>query len=281
MAAAVGVSQDGCAACRERSEPPRPGGHRLGVSEVCRTGDGASDVMVVSGAWSAIARSSGVRRAVWRRPSYGTVYRILRNPMYGGAYAYGKTERTLHDEHGEPRTSSRRTPRDQWLALIPDAHEGYVSWNDFERIQQAVAENQRGWGHTGAVSNGPALLAGLLRCRRCGRKLTSGTLPTPTRWFEPASSQPPESVPLRKSRPNLAVDVVAECADAFRSSYWTLRRLEARRSETAAHVLVASRRDHDRQLSMTRAGPAAPARDTVAWRFTAVLLATNLPIQQR
>ena len=109
---------------------------------------------------------------VWRRPSYGTLYRILRNPMYGGAYAYGKTERTLHYEQGEPRTSSRRKPRDQWLALIPDAHEGYVSWNDFERIQQAMAENQRGWGHTGAASNGPALLAGLLRCRRCGRKLT-------------------------------------------------------------------------------------------------------------
>ena len=43
------------------------------------------------------------------------------------------------------------------------------------------------------------------------------------RCFEPASSQPSESVPLRTSRPNLAVDVVAECADAFRSSYWTIR----------------------------------------------------------
>jgi hypothetical protein len=56
--------------------------------------------------------------------------------------------------------------------LIPHAHEGYVSWDEFERIQQAMTENLRGWGHTGAVSNGPALLAGLLRCRRCGRKLT-------------------------------------------------------------------------------------------------------------
>jgi hypothetical protein len=109
---------------------------------------------------------------VWRRPSYGTVYRILSNPMYGGAYAYGKSERTLHYDHGAPRTSSRRKPREQWLALIPDAHEGYVSWGDFERIQQAMAENQRGWGHTGVVSHGRALLAGLLRCRRCGRKLT-------------------------------------------------------------------------------------------------------------
>jgi DNA invertase Pin-like site-specific DNA recombinase len=117
-----------------------------------------------------------VRRAtgeiVWRRPSYGMVYSMLRNPMYGGAYAYGKTECTLHYEQGEPRTSRRRRPRDRWLALIPHAHEGYVSWDEFERIQQAMAENLRGWGHSGAVSNGPALLAGLLRCRRCGRKLT-------------------------------------------------------------------------------------------------------------
>jgi DNA invertase Pin-like site-specific DNA recombinase len=109
---------------------------------------------------------------VWRRPSYGMVYRMLRNPMYGGAYAYGKTEHTIQYDHGEPRTCRRRRPRDRWLVLIPHAHEGYVSWDEFERIQQAMAENLRGWGHTGAASKGPALLAGLLRCQRCGRKLT-------------------------------------------------------------------------------------------------------------
>ena len=108
---------------------------------------------------------------VWRRPSYGMLYRVLTNPLYGGAYAYGKTEKTLYYEEGEPRASYRRKPRDRWLSLIPNAHEGYVSWEEFERIQQAIAENQRGWGHTGAVTNGPALLPGLLRCRRCGRKL--------------------------------------------------------------------------------------------------------------
>jgi DNA invertase Pin-like site-specific DNA recombinase len=107
----------------------------------------------------------------WKRPSYAMLYRMLSNPMYGGAYAYGKTERTLHYEHGEPRARSRRKPRAQWLALIPNAHEGYVSWDQFERIQHAMTENLRGPGHTGAATNGTALLAGLLRCRRCGRKL--------------------------------------------------------------------------------------------------------------
>jgi len=67
---------------------------------------------------------------------------------------------------------ARGKPREQWLALIPNAHEGYVSWEQFEQIQQGIASNDRGWEHSGAVQNGPALLAGLLRCRRCGRKLT-------------------------------------------------------------------------------------------------------------
>jgi DNA invertase Pin-like site-specific DNA recombinase len=107
----------------------------------------------------------------WRRPSYAMLYRILTNPTYGGAYAYGKTERTFHYEAGEPRARSRRKPRAQWVALIPNVHEGYVSWDEFERIQGAIAENLRGSGHAGAATQGAALLAGLLRCRRCGRKL--------------------------------------------------------------------------------------------------------------
>jgi len=94
----------------------------------------------------------------WKRPSYGTVYRILTGPVYGGAYAYGRTEHTLRYEEREPRKQSRRKPREQWLVLIRNAHEGYVSWERFEQIQQAIASNDRGWEQSGAVQNGPALL---------------------------------------------------------------------------------------------------------------------------
>ncbi len=102
----------------------------------------------------------------WKRPSYGTVHGMLTNPVYGGAYAYGKTEQTLHYENGEPRRGTRRKPREQWVALIPNSHQGYASWEEFERMQQAMAENLRGRGQADAVQRGPALLAGLLRCRR-------------------------------------------------------------------------------------------------------------------
>ena len=107
----------------------------------------------------------------WRRPAYGTVYRILTNPVYGGAYAYGKTESTLRYEGSQPRKGSRRKPRDKWLALIPESHEGYISWEQFEQIQQMISQNLRGGGRSGAVRRGAGLLAGVLRCRQCGRKL--------------------------------------------------------------------------------------------------------------
>ena len=108
----------------------------------------------------------------WKRPSYGTIYHILTNPIYGGAYAYGKTEHTLHYENGTPQRGTRHKPREQWLVLIPNTHEGYVSWEQHLQIQRAIAENVRGGEAPGSVQGGAALLVGLLRCRRCGRKLT-------------------------------------------------------------------------------------------------------------
>jgi hypothetical protein len=107
----------------------------------------------------------------WKRPKYSTVYHMLTNPAYGGAYAYGKTEHIIEYEDGEPRKRCRQKARKQWLVFIPHTHEGYVSWEQFEQVQLAIGNNMRGWQQSGAVQKGPALLGGLLRCRRCGRKL--------------------------------------------------------------------------------------------------------------
>lgn len=107
----------------------------------------------------------------WKRPTYGMVRSMLTNPAYGGAYAYGKTEQLTRYEGGESRQSIRRKPREQWLSFILGAHEGYVSWEEFERVQALIAQNAFGRDHVGAAQRGPALLAGLLHCRRCGHKL--------------------------------------------------------------------------------------------------------------
>jgi DNA invertase Pin-like site-specific DNA recombinase len=108
----------------------------------------------------------------WRRPSYASIHRIIENPVYGGAYAYGKTASAAGYGVDGVSVTIRRKARSQWLALIPNAHEGYVSWERFEAIRTMVSGNVPTGKHHGAPKHGDALLAGLIRCRRCGRKLT-------------------------------------------------------------------------------------------------------------
>lgn len=109
---------------------------------------------------------------IWRRPSYATIHRMIGNPVYGGAYAYGKTRAAPGFGSSSIRSGARHKAREEWLALIPGAHEGYVSWERAEAIRKMVSDNVPTGRHHGAPKHGDALLAGLVRCRRCGRKLT-------------------------------------------------------------------------------------------------------------
>jgi DNA invertase Pin-like site-specific DNA recombinase len=115
-----------------------------------------------------VKQSSG--DIAWRRPNYATIHRIVENPIYGGAYAYGKTASGMG--YGAAGVKIRRKARAEWLALMPNAHEGYVSWEKAEAIRTMVSSNVPTSRHHGAPKHGSALLAGLIRCRRCGRKLT-------------------------------------------------------------------------------------------------------------
>jgi hypothetical protein len=108
----------------------------------------------------------------WRRPNYATIHRMIENPIYGGAYAYGKTAVAAGYDAAGVSVKIRRKPRSDWLALMPNAHEGYVSWEKAETIRKMVSSNIPTSRHHGAPKHGDALLAGLLRCRRCARKLT-------------------------------------------------------------------------------------------------------------
>lgn len=108
----------------------------------------------------------------WKTPRFSSIYYVLDNPAYAGAYAFGKTEHGSRYEQGKVRKVSRRKSRSEWLTLIPDHHEGYISWQQYEQIRQMIDGNFRGSETSGAVRRGPALLSGLFRCGRCGRKLT-------------------------------------------------------------------------------------------------------------
>ena len=114
------------------------------------------------------------RRVVWKLPVYSTIHKLLTNPVYGGAYAFGRTGSRITVENGRKRV--RRgllRDREQWDVLIVDHHEGYVSWAEYERNQRVIADNATRVGAVarGAVRRGDGLLAGLLRCGHCGRRL--------------------------------------------------------------------------------------------------------------
>jgi hypothetical protein len=128
---------------------------------------------------------------IWRRPNYGSIHRIIDNPIYGGAYAYGKTG-VASGHCGSGRVHRRCKQRTEWLALKPGTHEGYVDWERAEAIRRMVSENVPTSRHHGAAKHGDALLAGLIRCRRCGRKLTlryTGKAQHPTVCLPPRMSR--------------------------------------------------------------------------------------------
>ena len=123
-------------------------------------------------------RAAEGRSIVWRLPLYNTVHNILTNPVYAGAYAFGRTMSKVSVEDGRKRVKrGLRRPLAEWDVLLKDQHEGYISWSEFERNQRVIADNATGKGSAavrGAVRRGELLLAGLLRCGHCGRKLYVG-----------------------------------------------------------------------------------------------------------
>jgi DNA invertase Pin-like site-specific DNA recombinase/predicted DNA-binding transcriptional regulator AlpA len=110
----------------------------------------------------------------WVEPSYTAIHHVLTNPVYAGAYAYGRTRQEIVlDAAGRRKKRLRHLPRAEWQVLIPQHHPGFIDWQTYEANQQRLARNTRPGPHKagGAVREGAALLQGLARCGHCGRRL--------------------------------------------------------------------------------------------------------------
>jgi DNA invertase Pin-like site-specific DNA recombinase len=104
----------------------------------------------------------------WIEPGSRAIRNVLTNPVYAGAYVYGRSRREVHrGADGRPRQRNRRLPREEWSVLIPGHHEGFIDWPTWEGNQHMLSSRMR----ARPAENGTALLAGLLRCGRCGRRL--------------------------------------------------------------------------------------------------------------
>jgi DNA invertase Pin-like site-specific DNA recombinase/predicted DNA-binding transcriptional regulator AlpA len=110
----------------------------------------------------------------WVTPTYHALHQILTNPVYAGAYTYGKTrfERYV-DEQGVVRKRARHLPMELWSVLIRDHHPGFIDWATFEANQTRLDSNTKPKPHQagGAVREGSALLQGIVTCGHCGRRL--------------------------------------------------------------------------------------------------------------
>jgi len=110
----------------------------------------------------------------WQLPRYNTIHRLLTNPIYAGAYVFGRTGSQVRVEAGRKLiTRGVRRRREEWEVLIRDHHESYICWDDYEKNKRIINgnANMKGEMVPGSVRNGGGLLVGLLRCGHCSRKL--------------------------------------------------------------------------------------------------------------
>ena len=115
-----------------------------------------------------------VREIVWQPARYHAVLSVLKNPVYAGAYAYGRSKTMVRLEAGQKQVRRQvQRRREDWAVLILDHHEGYIDWDVYQSNQTMIAHNDNARGNAvrGSIKHGEALLAGLLRCGHCGAKL--------------------------------------------------------------------------------------------------------------
>jgi DNA invertase Pin-like site-specific DNA recombinase len=119
--------------------------------------------------------NSGERKMVWKLPGYASLHSMLTNPIYAGAYVYGRRETRTKIVDGRTRKSAgHRKPQSGWKVLIKEHHPSYLSWEEYERNQAMITTNaymMNSGTERKAGRGGRALLSGLLRCQRCGRMM--------------------------------------------------------------------------------------------------------------
>jgi DNA invertase Pin-like site-specific DNA recombinase/uncharacterized protein YndB with AHSA1/START domain len=110
----------------------------------------------------------------WVTPTYTAIHAVLTNPVYAGAYIYGKSHRERYvDDQGKLRKRTRLLPMADWPVLLTEHHSGYIDWGTFQANQASIDSNVHPEPHQagGAVREGAALLQGLATCGKCGRRL--------------------------------------------------------------------------------------------------------------
>ena len=108
---------------------------------------------------------------VWGPLNHNRVRKMLHNPRYAGAFCYGRTHVRYTGDH---KVHIEQVPLAEWLVLIPDAHPGYITWEQYQHHQGVLRTNAQAFdAEDGArpPREGSALLQGLVLCGRCGQRM--------------------------------------------------------------------------------------------------------------
>jgi DNA invertase Pin-like site-specific DNA recombinase len=116
----------------------------------------------------------GVRKGelVWGPLVHSRVLQVLHNPRYAGAFFHGRTRWCRSRNGGK---TCQRLPLEEWYALLPETHAGYITWDQYQRNQQSLRENALARGldrRKSPPGEGPALLQGMVVCGVCGQRMT-------------------------------------------------------------------------------------------------------------
>ena len=110
-------------------------------------------------------------RIIWGELTHSQALHRLHNPRYAGAFAYGRA-RSRRGPDGTVRY--HKQPQEEWTCLIQDAHEGYISWDEYQANQEILTDNAQAYSNDRRPPprEGPALLQGIMLCGRCGKRMT-------------------------------------------------------------------------------------------------------------
>ncbi|MEM5386357.1 recombinase family protein [Paraburkholderia phymatum] len=208
------------------------------------------------------SRTRNEKFVIFQHLTASTALRMLNNPRYAGAYAYGRRQyRRIADGRKVPR----RRNRDDWLACIPDAHPGYITWEQFQQNLKVLETNGRGYevARSSPPREGAALLQGRAICGRCGRHLRLRYATRRGRqeaWYICDRAKGTRGEPACQSIAGAPIDeavgalVVASMTPAAVELAWEIRReVEARHDEAdQLRVRAIERAQFDADLAQRR-----------------------------
>lgn len=112
------------------------------------------------------------RNISWKKPAYESIYFMITNPTYAGVYSYGRRKR--HYNPVNKRTNTQKISQGDLDVFLPDHHEGYIGYQEFENNLKTMANNQYGnITSQGAAREGHGLLQGIAYCKKCGLRMRS------------------------------------------------------------------------------------------------------------